>query len=236
MATREGRGASVCGRPWGCLIAEKRKRRPQMVSCSDACWFLAAANGNPRPHASRTVGQKVQPSSPSAICDGSISMRCDTVCIWLDTPGAAQVSIPFGGCCHSGAEHPNASRGTGPPVLELEIPVQYTPWRLVMRAALLCCVAHTGTCMEYMRPHMPLKQGAYEHVRIRYVLRVRTVAFAPYIGNPAASRLSLGPTYIQYRQRSAVSHVQSNGPCWVSFEAGEMQRTKLDAGQSVEVL
>lgn len=59
-----------------------------------------------------------------------------------------------------------------------------------MRATLLCCVAHTGPCMEYMRPHMPLKQGAYEHVRIRYVLRVHTVAFAPYIGNPAASLLS----------------------------------------------
>ncbi|KAL9471757.1 hypothetical protein ACSS6W_009698 [Trichoderma asperelloides] len=39
---------------------------------------------------------------------------------------------------------------------------------------------------------MPLKQGAYEHVRIRYVLRARTVAFAPYIGNPAASLLSSG--------------------------------------------
>lgn len=27
-----------------------------MVSCSDACWFLAAANCNPRPHASRRPG------------------------------------------------------------------------------------------------------------------------------------------------------------------------------------
>lgn len=117
-------------------------------------------------------------------------MRCDTVCIWLDTPGAAQVSIPCSGCCHGGAEHQMQVDVLGH--LCLSSRYLYTPWRLVMRATLLCRVAHTGPCMEYMRPHMPLKQGAYEHVRIRYVLRARTVALAPYIGNPAASLLSSG--------------------------------------------
>ncbi|PTB35947.1 hypothetical protein M441DRAFT_289096 [Trichoderma asperellum CBS 433.97] len=195
-----------------------------MVSCSNACCFLAAANCSPRPHASR------RPESAVKLSVGDMRyqyvMRCDTVCIWMDTPGAALVSIPCSDCCHGGAGH--QMQVDIPGHLCLSLRYLYTPWRLVMRTTLLCRVAHTGPCMEYMRPHMPLKQGAYEHVRIRYVLRVRAVAFAPYIGNPAASLLSSGPTC---RQRSAVSYVcTSNGPCWVSSKAGGIQRAKLRCG------
>jgi hypothetical protein len=158
-----------------------------------------AANGSPRPHASRRPESATKPSV-----------------------GDMRYQYPLAAAVMAGQN------------IKMQVEIRdhlcsswryrYTPWRLVMRATLLCCVAHTCPSMEYMPPHMPLKQGAYEHVRIRSELRVRTVAFAPYIGNPAAFLLSLGPTY---RHCSAVSYVkQSNGPCWVSFKAGELQRAR----------
>jgi hypothetical protein len=170
----------------------------------------------------QVVGQKAQPSPLSAICD--ISMRCDAM-------RYADGWRPLGWHRY---QYPLAAAVMAGQNIKMQVEIRdhlcsswryrYTPWRLVMRATLLCCVAHTCPSMEYMPPHMPLKQGAYEHVRIRSELRVRTVAFAPYIGNPAAFLLSLGPTY---RHCSAVSYVkQSNGPCWVSFKAGELQRAR----------
>jgi hypothetical protein len=196
-----------------------------MVSCSDACWFLAAANCNSRPHASRRP--EAQPSSPSAICD----MRYG----WTPRGPGLKYRIPSTGCCHGGAEPKMQSTCTeNASVVRNTISKPYlTPWRLVMRATLLCCVAHTGPCMEYMCPHMPLKQGAYSHVRIRYVLRARTVAVAPYIGTCTSYHAA---SLLWLQQRSAVSlYIQHevNSPCCPPKRGDP--RAKLFAGQSVVI-
>ncbi|KAL7896253.1 hypothetical protein HDV63DRAFT_172136 [Trichoderma sp. SZMC 28014] len=157
----------------------------------------------------QVVGQKAHPSPPSAICT-----RCDAMRYaygWRPL-GRHRYQYLLTAAVMAGQNIQMQVEVPNHPSLGLRcLPVQYTPWRLVMRATLLCCVAHTGPCMECIPPHMPLKRGAYEHVRIRYEVRVRTVAFAPYIGNPAAFLLSLGPTY----------NIQTLLVCTVSFKAGD---------------
>jgi hypothetical protein len=145
------------------LIVEKRKGKPQMLSCSNACWFLGAANGNPRPHASRRPESATKP--PSVI--SSDAMRYAYGWRPLGRHRYPQYMYMYLLAAAAMAGQNTEMQVEVLDHLCLSLRYRYTPWRLVMRATLLCCVAHTGPSMEYMPPHMPLKQGAYEHVRIQ---------------------------------------------------------------------
>jgi hypothetical protein len=102
------------------IVGKRGKEAPDGVM-QQRLSVSGAANGSPRPHASRRPESATKPSVGDMRYQ--YAMRCDAICRWLETPGVAQVSVPFGGCCHGGAEYQDAGRDTGPPVLELEIPV-----------------------------------------------------------------------------------------------------------------